>query len=860
MCTRPATTMQNRHFTLAFMKTMPCAILLNLAALAAPVTAVHAALETVLISDASTPEIQIQGTNGEWIANADATPQLSDGTLFGLTTNCPIERSFIITNAAAGLLLLTNTPVIELYGSNTNGFEIIQYPTNQLTGNSSASFSIRFTPVAAGTRTVDVLIQNNDTSHSNEAYRFSIAATVPCVNLFTRYEPDITPIINGRADWADINNDGWLDLFISGRSSTGLTSALYLNYFGTYFIPQNNPPAPSETTRTAWGDYDNDGDLDLALCGFMTNNMPGTHLYRNDQPSNGFTLVETSLTPVYNGDLAWADYNNDGWLDLALCGYMDTSNNVTHLFRNCRDGSFTNSNIAFTGVRDGSLSWADYDADGWFDLLVSGESDGSKITRLYHNSGTTFSNSTISLPGMSYGKSCWVDVDHDGDLDLALSGYGTAGIFTRIYRYNGGSSPFQEIENTLPGCWLGDMDWADYDNDGDADLFLTGLTASSTPMSMLFDNDGTGLFSLSVYDFPATKQSFSAWADWNCDGFVDLLYGGRSSNGSYAVHSYKNQAFIYNTPPEPPQELTCSITNGYEAELSWSEGSDNQTPPSALSYMIYAGTNLNAVQNRSPMAAVPVGQRFFFENTTALRTRTFTLPFIPWSNTIYWGVQSIDEGGAGSSFQQGPPISRTPLPDFTISSISYQSIPFEVYVSISNQSPTAGDAGILSLWLNHPETATNAEPTDYSMPIDRLDGYACTSVTFSNFPAADAIATNTLRVFINSQNTTEEEPDNNNQATLDYTTEVFDSFSFQAFSFQTSNRLRWSQPTRCGLLTDTVLVRFSTSSFPSALSEGTLLYQGTNQTMLHTDLTLNQPYYYTIWVSNDDQTFINPPD
>jgi len=86
-------------------------------------------------------------------------------------------------------------------------------------------------------------------------------------------------------------------------------------------------------SSVAWGDYDNDGDLDILLTGKAGSNNPVAKVYRND--SGTFTDIGASLTGVYGGSAAWGDYDNDGDLDILLTGM-----NVCKVYRN-DSGTFT---------------------------------------------------------------------------------------------------------------------------------------------------------------------------------------------------------------------------------------------------------------------------------------------------------------------------------------------------------------------------------------------------------------------------------------------------------------------------------------------------------------------------------------
>jgi hypothetical protein len=293
--------------------------------------------------------------------------------------------------------------------------------------------------------------------------------------------------------------------------------------------------------------------------------------------------------------------------------------------------------------------------------------------------------------------------------------------------------------------------------------------------------------------------------------------------------------------------------------LTWDEAADYQTPARALTYALYLGTASNTPNLINPMADLSTGQRRIIRPINNSTRKSFTVPWFSPTGTCHWGVQAIDASGAGSPFAHGTPVTRDWLPDFTVTRIAYLPSPFTVYVTISNASPTAGDAGTLALWLDQPAEVTNSASADRTTTIGVLDAGESRTINFTNFVPADAIVTNILCAFINAENITLEESLTNNQLTLEYTTIVYDTFQLSAFGLQQSNTIRWTDPIECGLQTRLVHLRWSTNTFPAGLTDGLPLYEGTNRVYHHTDLTPGRPCYYSIWVSNDGTNFITPP-
>ena len=273
----------------------------------------------------------------------------------------------------------------------------------------------------------------------------------------------------------------------------------------------------------SWGDYNNDGFDDIFITEYQTN-QPNSLFTNNGDLT--FTKVTTGAIVT---DLAssltssWADYNNDGYLDLFVANNIGSPN---FLYKNNGDGTFTRITeghiVNYDGYSHGS-TWADYNQDGYLDLFVS-DFMPTRVNLLYKNNGNgTFEQITsgdiTSVSGHSIGAS-WSDTDGDGDPDLFVPNAGEANFY---YINNGGVLELQpsSLISTTNNYSTGGS-WADFDRDGDMDLFVAN--ASSTPNQLLL-NDGSGVFSesQSVINNTASNTHGSTWADFDNDGDLDLF-------------------------------------------------------------------------------------------------------------------------------------------------------------------------------------------------------------------------------------------------------------------------------------------------------------------------------------------------
>ena len=305
--------------------------------------------------------------------------------------------------------------------------------------------------------------------------------------------------------WGDYDNDGDPDLLLSGYipATNGFISDVYRNDGGGVFTPISAVPSAntSGSSAVAWGDYDNDGDLDFFLSGNRYGQRP-TDVYRNDG-NDSFTAIGAGINGASQGDAAWGDYDNDGDLDLLLGGYL-SSGAATQLYRNDGGDAFTGVNTSLPAA--GAVEWGDYNNDGLVDFVLIGLSNNYTGGGVYRNDGNgSFTAITSPLAGLYSGDATFGDFDNDGDLDLAVIGTPGSGFASDVFE-NTGNDTFVATNSTIIDVWAGSLDWGDYDNDGDLDLLLIGGSGQNTFHTKIYSNDDcAGGFNLTSHQ-PADKR------------------------------------------------------------------------------------------------------------------------------------------------------------------------------------------------------------------------------------------------------------------------------------------------------------------------------------------------------------------
>jgi PKD repeat protein len=463
------------------------------------------------------------------------------------------------------------------------------------------------------------------------------------------------PGLSGSVTWGDYDKDGNLDILLTGTNSLSqYFSKIYRNNGNNSFTEQTNIVLTGISGPNVWGDFDNDGDLDILLTGFTGPGGRITKIYNNNGDNSFTEQPGVTLPGVYYNSVACGDYDNDGDLDILMTGQNSDEQSISKIYRNDGNNSFTEQkDIVLTGVNEGSVAWGDYDNDGDLDILLIGISSSGFITKIYRNDGNnSFSDQTgITLTGESGSTSdvAWGDYDNDGDLDILMKKFNS---MVRIYRNNGNNNFEEQTGIYLPGVgYPAYPAWGDFDNDGDLDIYLT-----DSGIPKIYLNNGGNSFTLKAEtSFTEANWGSSAWGDYDNDGDLDLIIAGYSGS-DIITKIYRNETIIPNVKPAAPSNLQTSINNGI-VTFFWDKASDNETPQNGLNYNIYVyesgQSNYECPPNAFRQSDPKNGRRLIAKpGNIRWSSSGYCIKDLPPGKTYNWSVQAVDAGLLGGSFSE----------------------------------------------------------------------------------------------------------------------------------------------------------------------------------------------------------------
>jgi tetratricopeptide (TPR) repeat protein len=422
-------------------------------------------------------------------------------------------------------------------------------------------------------------------------------------------------VVGGRVAWGDYDGDGAQDLLVDGRR-------LFRNDGRGVFTETTEPAGldvNAEANGGIWADVNNDGRLDLFTMGSGRVDQEGASgrvwMNRGDGTLQwGPQMLSEGLTHGAPTEGAgWGDFDRDGFVDLYLANYERSRDHAVslsvctpdHLLRNLggrrfEDVSAAAGTVSAEPMCGRGVAWADYDRDGWPDILVTNYRLDPNF--LWHNLGNGRFENTARAAGVegeeqegAFGHSIggeWADVDRDGMPDLFIAnlahprylGYSDQGQFL----VNGGPPLFHFTDRFDAAGFrfdetMSEPSWGDYDNDGDLDLYLTSVYPGRR--STLYRNDGAGHFADVTWLAGAGVENAwgAAYADIDHDGDLDLVVGSgdglRLLRNDGNAHHWLHVRAVGTTSNRSAIGAKVTVTAGdlrQTAEVQGGKGTGNQ--------------------------------------------------------------------------------------------------------------------------------------------------------------------------------------------------------------------------------------------------------------------------------------------
>jgi VCBS repeat protein/type IX secretion system substrate protein/PKD domain-containing protein len=486
---------------------------------------------------------------------------------------------------------------------------------------------------------------------------FFLSTIIPffiTAQTFTEIDAGFMGFGYGHSTWGDFDNDDDLDVLLTGQSPTFIMTKLYRNNDGDSFEEVNTNFDNVYNGIQEWGDYNNDGFLDILLTG-ATGMGSITRIYKNNGDTTFTELDEDMFEGSSNGISRWIDYDNDGDLDVFLSNIL-----FTKLYRNNGDDLFVEQNTSFKTQYNGDAEWGDINNDGFLDLIITGTTSYNPYnlnTTFYINNGdNTFSEQELAnIPKLKEGKIDLVDFDNDSDLDVFIIGNSSLDYpynpVSKLFKNNNDGTFSEVLIFSIPYLfnvgghgYEGKTKWVDIDNNGMADLFIWG----NNQAPKFFKNSGSGEF-VEYTDFIFPEFNFSSInaADYDNDGDADIIISGRDIDEIEMTKFYKNEITDINLKPNKIIG-TNTVVEGNKATLNWNFASDDLTPTLSLCYSIYIEKSMVSSTVKSSMSNLSTGYRRIAKLENIIDT-FYTIHQLD-TGLYNWGVQSIDHSFLGSSF------------------------------------------------------------------------------------------------------------------------------------------------------------------------------------------------------------------
>lgn len=359
-----------------------------------------------------------------------------------------------------------------------------------------------------------------------------------------------------------------------------------------------------------WIDYADGSKMKAYLAGDFYRDdahlvVTQTNEYYN---KNRFRKVTNQLPPLYRGDASAGDYDGDGDDDIIVTGLSKGDQMLMRLYRNDGYNKFTVIKEIFIPVTDGSVEWGDYDNDEDLDILATGKLFNNELlTTIYRNDNGIFSQTDTEIPGVYMGNATWGDYDKDHDLDILITGNSGTKPFTAVYnntnnKYRRVSQQFIPLKNSAGA-------WGDMDNDGYLDFIVSGENVGGYPVCIIYSNQRGAFFREEAVTIRPLKNCTIDLADYDTDSDLDIIMTGESLERPYSIIYENKRGFDF-------ENIMAGLPGVAEGNALWGDfDKDGDVDIMIAGYTICYEFISDIYINRTDPPEIEIGNNIFINAT-----------------------------------------------------------------------------------------------------------------------------------------------------------------------------------------------------------------------------------------------------
>ena len=368
-------------------------------------------------------------------------------------------------------------------------------------------------------------------------------------------------------EWVDADNDSLLDVMLFATNPAGEYIVLsFRNNSAERFESAGYFNTKMIGAVHYLTDLDGDNQVDVVVSG-QTDNQSITAVFIN---KGNFRFESTSITNSSAALIRAADFDGDGFRELLLSGRQD----ATPFLRILKNGPSGWATVHDSiNVHAHGIEIFNFDSDTDIDFFVSGtDENGTAVSRAYYNRGSLYFTGEDFVPGIS-GMTTRADLNYDGNFDVLISGEDANGAhhFKTCLNSDAGFVSRDSI-TALNGS---DIFAADFDSDGMVDLHTFGVLRNVDTLNIISRQNTSD----TLTHRNLLAQSFG---DYERDGDLDLVQL-RKSGYLYALVLLQNESITNNLSPRAPRNAVAArIFN--RVFLSWNRSGDDHTPVASLTY------------------------------------------------------------------------------------------------------------------------------------------------------------------------------------------------------------------------------------------------------------------------------------